>query len=832
MKMKNLLTLGWVALCLGACSRPAETVNTLRAPAYPLFTVDPYGSVWSMTDSLYGDHTRHWTTEPNPLIGAIRVDGVVYRFMGSDDLRLDPIPGAGMALENPNWPARYTKQTPRPGWEQPGFDDRDWLPGQGALGTKRETAVGTNLNFSDTAVWVRRQIELPEDLADRDIVLEYSHDDIFSLYINGIEVASSPTNTREKNVRLVLPAEVKKTLKRGKNLIAAEVRNTEEFYLIDFGLYDQASHHTYLPRTARQTSVDLQPTRTRYAFQCGPVELKVDFVAPLLLDDLEVMARPVNYISYDLASTDGQAHDIQLYFEMGREWGINYPYDESCAATYVKDGYAFLKHGSTAQQVLGRKGDNVRLDWGYFYLAAPAEGTTLGVGTPGELRTAFVQQGRIDSLPTQAVDRASALVRSLGSVDRASGRVMVGCDDLYSLQFFGENLRGYWNRKGDRTIEQLFIQADAEYPALAERCRTFDAQLMADARRSGGVEYAELCALAYRQAIAAHKLLEAPNGELLFISKENFSNGCAATVDVSYPSSPLFLYYNPDLVKGMLNPIFFYCESDRWSHPFACHDIGTYPLANGQVYGGNMPVEESGNMLLLMAAITAREGSPDYARQHWDILTTWADYLVQEGLDPANQLCTDDFGGSFAHNANLSIKAILGIAAYGYLAGELGDSSRAAQYTAEARRMATEWERMANDGDHYRLTFDRPGTWSQKYNLVWDRIMGWEIFPDSVARKEIASYLPRQNRYGLPLDSRQSYTKADWIAWTSALSADVATRQALLKPMWLYMNEAVDRLPMTDWYRTERNFRVGAIARSVVGGLYMPMLADKLAPRE
>jgi hypothetical protein len=351
---------------------------------------------------------------------------------------------------------------------------------------------------------------------------------------------------------------------------------------------------------------------------------------------------------------------------------------------------------------------------------------------------------------------------------------------------------------------------------------------MADATKSGGKKYAELCALAYRQAISAHKLVETPEGEMAWLSKENFSNGSIGTVDVTYPSAPLFLYYNPEFAKGLLNHIFYYSESGKWTKPFAAHDVGTYPHANGQTYGGDMPVEECGNMLILTGAICQIEGKADYALKHWDVLTTWTNYLVEHGGDPENQLCTDDFAGHWARNANLAIKAIEGIAAYGDLAKMAGKNDIAQKYTAKAKEMAAAWKQMAEQGDHYRLTFNEGDTWSQKYNLVWDKILGYNVFDEDIAAKEIPYYLTKQNEYGLPLDCRKGYTKSDWIIWSATMSPDKATFEKFIDPLHKFYSETTDRIPMSDWYNTDSKTHVGFRARSVVGGYWIKMLSDRM----
>ncbi|MFN3730181.1 MAG: glutaminase domain-containing protein [Fimbriimonadaceae bacterium] len=583
-----------------------------------------------------------------------------------------------------------------------------------------------------------------------------------------------------------------------------------------------------------QTDVRVEATTTTYRFRAEGITLSVEFCSPLLLSDLDLVSRPVTYVTF----TAEASQPVSVYVDQSAEWCLDQPGQSVTWSRAQLAPLTVLRMGSKEQAVLNRAGDDLRIDWGWNVLAAEL-GARDGavIASHHAARQAFVRDGKLPSsdewrMPRPGNDQWPVQAMAL-DLSHGPRTVMMAYDDVESVEYFRRPLKGYWTRNGTNFAEML-LGAYADRAATRAAATAYDADFRSRAQRQGGDRYADIAALAYRQSIAAHKLVADLDGRPLMFSKENFSNGCIGTVDVTYPGAPLYLMENPVLLWAQIEPVMEYAQMPRWKFPFAPHDLGTYPKANGQVYGGGerteedqMPVEECGNMLILVAA-ALRSGIPaDQAMKYAEVLRQWADYLVQYGLDPEHQLCTDDFAGHMARNANLSVKAIMGIAAYSRMATAFGKTEDETKYASIARDYAAKWVEMARTGDHTVLAFGNPGTWSQKYNMVWDTLLGFGLFPAELKQQEIRYYLTKQNVYGLPLDNRATYTKLDWILWTATMTNSTSDFDLLVDPVWKFLNESPSRVPMTDWYDTVSGQMVGFRARSVVGGVMMPMLAAK-----
>lgn len=593
----------------------------------------------------------------------------------------------------------------------------------------------------------------------------------------------------------------------------------------------------------KQLSLRVQPTNTIYTFGNNIIKVTLTFTSPLLVKNTELLSRPVTYITWKAESADKKDHKIEFYFDCGSELTVNVPDQQvTWDMPAIKDLNS-VRIGSLDQKYLNRPGDNLRIDWGYLYMSVTGfQQANVTVAERKSLFESFVKEGKATSALSYTQPRkvsegnvSGACVWDLEAtaVKSAVAWIMLAYDDIYSIKYFDDSLKAWWRRDG-LSFDDMLISAAGGYGDITSKSIAFDRELVTDLTVAGGEKYARVCALAYRQCLAAHKLVADKNGNPLFFPKENFSNGCIATVDVIYPFSPFALLFSPTLTKAMLRPVMDYSASSRWKFPFAPHDLGQYPFATGQVYGGGekdetnqMPVEETGNMLIMLAALAKTEGNADFAKQYWDVIGKWAGYLESKGFDPENQLCTDDFAGHLAHNVNLSAKAIVALRSYSYLCEMTGKKDEAESTAAKVASMARDWTKLATEGDHTLLAYDQKSTWSQKYNLVWDKLLEFNIFPPEVFSREVNFYKKMNCEFGLPLDSRERYTKNDWITWSATMTDNINDFRTIFDPVYNFADKTPDRVPLSDWYITDNARMVGFQARSVVGGYFIKMLDNK-----
>lgn len=583
------------------------------------------------------------------------------------------------------------------------------------------------------------------------------------------------------------------------------------------------------PMTIKSETVT--PLSTVYVYEELGIRFSLKFTSPLLPDDLDVLSTPVSFVEFFVEFTDGKRHEVKLDLTVNAALCASGEIMPPMRSGAFADGaLKFIYMGQTQQKILSGAGDHLTIDWGYLMLASA--------------------DGQLDDAPE---NNAEQLRYRQSFSEPGKSTLLIGYDDVASINYFGRLLPAYYAREG-RTLTEAMKDFYDRREELLSRCEAFGKLMLEEAGALGGEDYARLVTAAYRQSVAAHKLVADPEGKLLFISKENDSNGCAATVDVSYPSMPLYLKYCPELVRGMLRPVLRFARMPVWKADFVPHDVGRYPWLTGQFYASKarrkgqetgralpplylysdsedlyvfekqMPVEESANMILMLAAAAHADGDLTLCRDNQDLLQRWCSYLIEFGEDPGEQLCTDDFAGHLAGNVNLSAKAMMAVAAYAWILGSLGDVDNGKKYSAKAEAMADSWLSRAQAPEGYTyLTFDKVG-WSQKYNLVWDKLFGFGLLPDSFYEQEIRSYLPRMNTYGLPLDSRADYTKSDWSLWCAAMTDSREILDAFTKPLVRFLEETPSRVPFSDFYDTKTGVYERFMARSVQGGIFMPLL--------
>jgi len=604
------------------------------------------------------------------------------------------------------------------------------------------------------------------------------------------------------------------------------------------------------PPAAKQVSVVVYPTRTVFEFEAGNVGFTVTTLSSLFADDFDLMSRPTTTVYIEFSSLDGKDHEVSTYLEVESIHTVSNE-DEDVEWDAMKS-MTGVRMGNKNQIPFKTYGDHVGMDWGYLNLAAVPDSdvkeVTAAAGKAADLHESFATSGRLPGVQ-QGSSRArdgpivaavSSSMTKVSASGKSTMRFIYGYDDVVSVYYFGDKLLPYWTQKYS-TFDDVMKATVNEFASVMKKSEEFDDDLLKKVAEKAGDKMATLCALAYRQTLAAIKAVwnDREKTSELYL-REISTNSDLNTVDVVFPASPLFLYFDKELLWKLVNPVLRYGNNETWikyGSPYSPHQLGVYPVGNDTTeQQEQMPTENTGNMFLMILAILQRKGGDTsfYYPRYFPLLKSWADTLVSRLPFIENELCTDDFLGPIANNTNVAAKGIIALSAFADLCKAATKDSSCDFYEQEAERLAKLWVKYGWVSDpipHVALCFHKHDTWSTKYNMLWQKILNFTDRPfprfREIVDAEEKYYLSIADKYGFPVDSRTHAAKLDWISWAAALAYDDDTYNKIVDMFYNAMNDMETRCPMTDLYYTDSSnaaWTGSFVSRPVVGGLFAKML--------
>ncbi|KIK64768.1 hypothetical protein GYMLUDRAFT_240730 [Collybiopsis luxurians FD-317 M1] len=591
---------------------------------------------------------------------------------------------------------------------------------------------------------------------------------------------------------------------------------------------------------ATQLSAQFTSTQSIFVFAAGPIQLTVTFLSPIEPTDLVKQSLPLSYLSVSAAPTDGSAHSVSVYTDISGEWLTS---NDALAINWTTTTGDILTHQSQLQsQTLYTESSDRILQGSVYYSTQNVQGTTYQTGQDIIVRAQFLNNGVLANTQDTNYRAVSddwpvfAFVHSLGTViSNAPQSVLFSVGHVRDpvikyIQNNGDTFQGrsyyFWSTYS--TISAAISAFLSDYPAALSRANTLDSRLHT-ASQSISSAYADIVALSMRQTFGATELtISGSSGawntsDVLMFIKEISSDGNLNTVDIIMPAWPAFMYLNPALGKYLLLPLLQYQATGQYPNPWAVHDLGaTYPIANGHNLGADehMPIEESGNMINMALDYTQRTGDTSLVTKYSPLLTQWANYLVANTLFPADQLSTTDFAGSLPNQTNLAIKGIIGIKAMSVISGKyLNDAASASSYSSIAASYLNTWQSfgISSDKSHLILEYGNQSTEVLAYNLAMDKLLGLNFIPSSVTSLQSTYYANNLEKYGFPIDSRTSYTSAQWMIWAST-TASTSVRNSFINAIHSWLTSGITSTPFGDRFEDDTGINSPNENRPVVGG--------------
>ncbi|KLO07713.1 DUF1793-domain-containing protein [Schizopora paradoxa] len=576
---------------------------------------------------------------------------------------------------------------------------------------------------------------------------------------------------------------------------------------------------------SNQVSVQMTPTRTIVETQAGPINLTMDFMSPIDADDLIRQSVPFSYLAISAASIDGKPHSVNVYSDVSSEWITTNLSDTTNSAEDTQNVFVSLQSSLNTSLPFVEIQDFAQDSTSVFALKNTA-GVKYQIGLFMDVRNLGMNSTGLQDNIADSTSATDVIVRGisvdLGQVIQTTSPMVfaIGVVRDPSIQFVSlsseAQLRSSYYRMNFTTSSDVVSFFLDDYDNASNQASRLDSQISTDALKTSS-KYSELLSLVARQAVSSIEITVSKNVDGSFNSSDimafmkdmgNVGVGGVNAVDVLYAAFPMYMYLNPNIGGYLLRPLLVAQDTPEYTQPYAAQGLGSNFLnATVENIAHNFGIEQSGNMIIMLLAHLQATGDGSLVNQYYDMIKDWADYLVQNSLNPGPQYTSPADAINAINQTNLALKGIIGIGAMARISDYMGKGDDGLLYANTSQTYIGQWQNLSisQDKTHLLTSFGSNDSTGLIYNLYADKLLQLDLVPQSVSSLSMVTEILNKDltssKFGIPLDSgNETYTRADWMMFAAAASTNDSLRSSLIDLVHFYAFTPTNNTPFTPLY--------------------------------
>ncbi|KAF9445097.1 hypothetical protein P691DRAFT_735541 [Macrolepiota fuliginosa MF-IS2] len=586
---------------------------------------------------------------------------------------------------------------------------------------------------------------------------------------------------------------------------------------------------------------EISPTKSVFRLQAGPMQFNVTFFTPIEPTDYVRQSTPFSYMFVDaFAATDAQAHNVQVYTDISAEWVTRDDTQVVVWNTTETDTMVYHNVTKRSPSPMTENG-NIAEDSVAYYAMAKRSGFTWRSGADVDCRKGFAANGTLPIIRDNGFRPVSqswpvfAFSVDLGTVssDSQPEPVVVALglvrDPLisYATDTSVQSRSGYyWSAYS--SIDQVISTFLSDFSNAMKRSLDFDNKVVSAAAAVSS-EYVGIISLVTRQIFAAMDITipsaqpgQFSDSDVKIFVKDMGVSLRASPVEVIYGAFPALLYFNPSLARDLLAPLLDFQSSSHYKNPYAAPDLGTtYPVILGNTSDTQtLGVESCGNMLIMAYAHAVKSGDGSLLSRYYTTFQSWANFLIENSLDPRNFITAD--GLSNPDMSNLALKGILGI----YSMAKISEAVKVSNstYMDQATQLISSWKQRAVANDHIDAVYGQSSSWGLMYNIFPAIWLNTGLIENSTLNLQAGFYAQQSSSdFGLSLDSsQQDVAYPHWSLMTAATVPDSlpSVQSRLIRSAYLQAYRVANKFPLPIKYKASTGDQLGGIGSAIQGAAF------------